>query len=243
MVEGEGRPVARGSSAIFPVLLALLLVVSAIGGCLDGDNDDDDKKKRPPPRAKVVVDKEDILEGETIEFSAEDSTGDLKDYLWEFGDGAEGSGPKVGHTYTEVGKYSIKLTVVDERGDSHSDVHYIHVHHLEEHSDAISVLQERSYVVPVQDRAQGIKVTLTYPTGSVVGGQPSNDLDIELYYPNGTLYLTSEDQDPDTGTYQVEELTVPTQEIMASFHRDWKVVVSVDTGIEVNFDLEMFVSY
>jgi hypothetical protein len=57
------------------------------------------------------------------------------------------------------------------------------------------------------------------------------------------LYKSSNNQEPDTGNYQTEELVVPTQELMATFFQNWKVVVSADTGLEVKFDLEISVNY
>jgi hypothetical protein len=95
----------------------------------------------------------------------------------------------------------------------------------------------------VEENAEGIKATLTYPTGSVIAGQPSNDLDIELYYPNGTLYMSSDEQEPDTGTTQTEWLNVPKQELMASFFGNWRMEITADTGIEVDFDVEVVVTY
>jgi PKD repeat protein len=42
-----------------------------------------------------------------------DPDGEIKSYSWDFGDGAEGTGKSVGHTYTTAGTYTIILTVTD----------------------------------------------------------------------------------------------------------------------------------
>jgi PKD repeat protein len=42
-----------------------------------------------------------------------DPDGEIKTYSWDFGDGAQGTGKSVGHTYTAAGTYTIILTVTD----------------------------------------------------------------------------------------------------------------------------------
>ncbi len=51
--------------------------------------------------------------GETISFSAQsEATGvPAVEYRWEFGDGTNANGPRVSHTYTRAGDFSIRLTV------------------------------------------------------------------------------------------------------------------------------------
>jgi outer membrane protein assembly factor BamB/methionine-rich copper-binding protein CopC len=39
-------------------------------------------------------------------------------WIWDFGDGSEGSGPNPTHTYSAPGKYTVKLTVITLNGDS-----------------------------------------------------------------------------------------------------------------------------
>lgn len=55
----------------------------------------------------------------TIFFDASASTdpnGDLLDYIWDFGDGAQAAGVRVSHTYTKSGDYPVMLTVIDNSG-------------------------------------------------------------------------------------------------------------------------------
>jgi PKD repeat protein len=49
-----------------------------------------------------------------------DSDGSIASYAWNFGDGSQGSGVLVKHTYSSAGSYSVTLTVTDDRGLSAS---------------------------------------------------------------------------------------------------------------------------
>jgi PKD repeat protein len=51
-----------------------------------------------------------------------DSDGSIKDYLWDFGDGASGSGISPSHTFQAADTYTIKLTVVDDKDLSSTTV-------------------------------------------------------------------------------------------------------------------------
>jgi PKD repeat protein/uncharacterized protein YraI len=48
-------------------------------------------------------------------------------YLWEFGDGAQGSGPILSHSYAQPGVYTAKLTVKDRDSDQDSDTATVQV--------------------------------------------------------------------------------------------------------------------
>ena len=50
-----------------------------------------------------------------------DSDGNIVSYGWDFGDGANSTGPSPNHTYTEAGNYTVTLTVTDNDGDEGSD--------------------------------------------------------------------------------------------------------------------------
>jgi PKD repeat protein len=45
-----------------------------------------------------------------------DPDGTITRYLWDFGDGATGSGVSQSHSYAQAGTYGIRLTVIDNRG-------------------------------------------------------------------------------------------------------------------------------
>lgn len=59
--------------------------------------------------------------------SSSDEDGTVEEYDWDFGDGENGSGVTVSHQYAAAGTYTVKLTVVDDDGDSHSTTRDIEV--------------------------------------------------------------------------------------------------------------------
>ncbi len=68
--------------------------------------------------------------GDTIAFDATASTdpdGSIVDYAWSFGDGAEGNGALVEHTYTATGSYQVVLTVTDNAGAINTDTVMVNV--------------------------------------------------------------------------------------------------------------------
>jgi PKD repeat protein len=53
-----------------------------------------------------------------VSFSAADSTGDITEYSWDFGDGTTGAGSVADHTYSDPGTYTATLIVKDQLGTS-----------------------------------------------------------------------------------------------------------------------------
>jgi len=50
-----------------------------------------------------------------------DPDGDITNYTWDFGDGANGAGQYANHTYSKSGTYAVRLTVTDSKGANDSD--------------------------------------------------------------------------------------------------------------------------
>ena len=196
-----------------------------------------------PPRALIVMDKTNLDENGTVTFSGTASRGNIVQYLWDFGDGGEGNGPTVPHTYVRYGRFTVRLTVIDVKGAGQTNTGWVHVHHHEEVAGTVSMGQTKDYVLPVGEYCMGAKVSLSYPTGQMINGKPSNIVDIELYYPNGTLYRDSKDQKTQTGSTQTKELHISNQEMAASFYKDWKVKVDSSSGINVRYELVLDVYY
>jgi len=243
-----GRPVvsSRMKWPIVALVVAIMCAASVLawyqlgkkeGGTGGGGNND------VLPRAKIATDKDSIYEGDTVRFSGESSLGDLREYLWEFGDGATGTGPTVTHSYGNVGKMAVQLTVKDSKNRGHTDTAYVHVLHHEQVAGIASLGQNKDYMIPVELDCLGARITLEYPSGQLVGGKPSNILILELYYPNGTKYLDSASQAPDPGTTQVRILDIPQQEMAASTYNNWKARVACTSGLNINFDLDIVVKY
>jgi len=73
------------------------------------------------PIASFTVSAVVIVEGGTISFTAvlsSDEDGVIVDYDWDFGDGTDGTGRSVTHTYAAAGSYTVVLRVTDNRGAS-----------------------------------------------------------------------------------------------------------------------------
>jgi len=47
--------------------------------------------------------------------ASSDSDGNVASYLWDFGDGAKGTGVNPSHTYTKAGEFTVRLTAVDDK--------------------------------------------------------------------------------------------------------------------------------
>jgi len=71
------------------------------------------------PVAIFTFTPEEPMIGETVTFNASDSyciVENITKYEWDFGDRSSGEGIIVNHTYKYAGKYTVKLTVTDEKG-------------------------------------------------------------------------------------------------------------------------------
>jgi PKD repeat protein len=82
------------------------------------------------PTASFTVSAVVIVEGDSIQFSAirsSDEDGTIVSYDWDFGDGADGTGQTVAHTYTTAGTYTVFLRVTDDRGATGSTQKMIYV--------------------------------------------------------------------------------------------------------------------
>jgi len=53
----------------------------------------------------------------TYNFDASSSTGNIQNYVWDFGDGYVGNGVTVNHTYTSAGAYNVELILVSACGN------------------------------------------------------------------------------------------------------------------------------
>lgn len=76
-----------------------------------------------PPVAAISVSPKEAFTGDNISFDATasiDPDGNISIYSWDFGDGSEGTGAKIIHKYKAPGTYTVRLTVIDDKGLSAS---------------------------------------------------------------------------------------------------------------------------
>jgi len=82
------------------------------------DTNPDDNQDNIPPVADAGGPYFEIINNQ-IEFDGSksfDTDGTINSYNWDFGDNNTGSGIKTSHTYHQIGKYQIKLSVRDNEG-------------------------------------------------------------------------------------------------------------------------------
>jgi hypothetical protein len=89
--------------------------------------------------------------GETVEFDATRSGGDVVDYRWSFGDGSSGKGREVEHSYESGGWYSARLTVENSEGDTDSTTRSIYVEEEEQEPGELDVEVEDEENDPLED--------------------------------------------------------------------------------------------
>jgi len=76
-----------------------------------------------PPVASFTENATTVLIGEVIHFDAStsyDQDGSIISYLWDFGDGTNGTGVAVDHSYADNGTYTVTLTITDDDGATDS---------------------------------------------------------------------------------------------------------------------------
>jgi len=75
------------------------------------------------PVASFIENATTVLTGEVIHFDASasyDQDGSIVGYFWNFGDGTNGTGVVVNHSYADDGTYVVTLTVTDDDGAANS---------------------------------------------------------------------------------------------------------------------------
>jgi putative CocE/NonD family hydrolase len=131
------------------------------------------------------------MPGDAVRFDATGTTGGVA-YHWDFGDGAQATGPTPEHTYTRAGVFTVVLTAFDAAGKSSSLFHAVAV------SPAVHGLVREHVWVP----SQGVQLngwvtrpaepgpwpTVVEYTAYAAGGLPDNDAGVSLVR-SGYAYL------------------------------------------------------
>lgn len=237
-------------------MVAMLLLVSALAGCLSDDDDDNGNGngKEDPVLANAGTDLFGVV-GDTITLNGSASSGPIQKYTWTIG-GPNASSPdnvtKVGmeadHTFTEAGVYTVTLLVEGKKeGNNHTDTMTVRIDLEETITDTLQGTDgfNRTYEYVVWSQVQSIKLTLTYDTFVTVQMVPIKvDLDMDVWTDGDTFDETTATQTPDTGDTQVEELDLQLQDIIA--YGGFSVVVRwgpLGAPAAVDFTLDVEINY
>jgi PKD repeat protein len=101
-----------------------LFTTASSGGGQPGEPGGGPGAENQPPVANVSVSDRIGFIGNLLVFNASrshDSDGYITKWLWDFGDGTNGSGEVTIHTYYTIGIYTVTLTVFDEKNATGSD--------------------------------------------------------------------------------------------------------------------------
>jgi PKD repeat protein len=121
------------------------------------------------PKAQANIDQV-VIQDKTVSFDAGNSTDNvgIVSCEWDFGDGTNGTGMSINHTYAEPGNYTVTLTVKDAA--ENEDTYFINVTVL----SAETALEPRSVEVVAEVVAIAAAVTTSVAVAVSGIGQSSN---------------------------------------------------------------------
>lgn len=167
------------------------------------------KVTKEPGNVEAVISTDDetkdvLHEGEkkTINFDGSDSTtkeGTIEEYEWDFnythasGFDVDATGRQVTHEF-ESGVWEVRLRVVNDTGSDAFDSMAVKMNYNMSYNDNIDSDDTVTYHFPLNsDKAYFLKVVLVYNNSE----WDALDLDIYLYFPNGTEANNTSDVDDD----------------------------------------------
>jgi predicted transcriptional regulator len=135
-------------------------------------------------------------------FRSTDFEGYLVDYDWDFGDGTQGTGETLAHTYEDNGVYTVTLTVTDDEGGTSSDTITVYVENIDNNDQVNAILgnnashgwlnESGQYVVILECPADLVIINNQNQKTGLVAGSLVNEIegafvaklysDIEVYY-------------------------------------------------------------
>ena len=209
-------------------MVAFMLLVSSITGCLSDDDDDDDNGdgEEDPVLANAGTDLFGQV-GDTLALNGSASSGPVQRYTWTISgpnasspDNVTKDGVEAEHTFSEAGVYTATLLVEGKREDNNStDTSRVFIDLVETVSDTLQASEglNKTYEYAVHQEVQSIVLTLEYPTTVVVMAVPVKvDLDMDVWTDGDTPYDTTSNQPPDTDETQVEELDLELTGVIAN---------------------------
>jgi|ETNmetMinimDraft_15_1059895.scaffolds.fasta_scaffold01059_4 hypothetical protein len=220
-------------SLVIPIILG---VSTLLMGCTD--QSDSDKGVELEPGFLIQVNRTKGLAPMDVTFSLVNVTGKVRSFRWDFGDDSANTysdpASPVVHEYSVSGRYDARVELEFAENEYITKSVILHVSYWESVSSSLSVSEEEEYDVPVKDMATDVTLELSYFGGQNLGDHYQNQLDMLLYYPNGTLFDSTLEQDP-SGSTRVKALSIPYQYMAASEFDVWKLTINAKSGINVDY--------
>lgn len=130
--------------------------------------------------------------GEMVKFDATKSTvykakegNAIRTYAWNFGDGTQGTGATVEHTYIKEGQYTVMLTVTDLAGQTNSATQKIKVK-----QGAITINREVQVLIQTANGASIPDANVTIP-GQRIKSDQNGHASFNLVLPQNTLKVVA----------------------------------------------------
>jgi serine protease len=103
--------------------LCTLIIITALVGCGGGGGGGSSANTAPTASFTTTIDTS--VDSLTVIFdgsSSVDRDGNIREFLWDYGDGGSGTGMTSSHRYSAVGSYSVTLTTIDNNNASDTHV-------------------------------------------------------------------------------------------------------------------------
>ncbi|MGV3541518.1 MAG: PKD domain-containing protein [Rufibacter sp.] len=167
-----------------PGTYTVSLTVKATNGCTDQTT----QTLTVYPKPTVAFTATNFCEKDAVAFTdgSAVSSGSLKSWLWDFGDGKTASGQNQQYTYAKPGTYTVKLTVTTDRGCTESSTQKITISALPKANagpDQLSSCGQTSTMLQAQTPAVGVgNWTIVSGAGGSIKnpGQPNSTFSGQL---------------------------------------------------------------
>lgn len=94
---------------VIALVIVIIVILGVAGFFLIESVLSSEEKEEPPLVADIGVDKTKARVGEGFNFTAANSTGNIVQYTWSFGDGNGSTGMESSHSYNNAGWYNVTL--------------------------------------------------------------------------------------------------------------------------------------
>ncbi len=240
---------AAGAAVAIIVVLGLYLTMPL--------SPEEDSKDTTTVDATIQANRTDLRVGAELVLDGTHSTGDIVEYRWNLGEGSNRNGDTVTHSYNEVGRYHVSLTVTDGDGKTDKDYIYVRVFSVvwyngtvnaddQEETHTFEVIWEERSEAPVQ-KAQGADILVTYDATPNVGDE--NQLNVTARSPAGDVERDSPDEEWEESGTKYARIIFVEQEMLYR-GGDWEVTIRYDRGglppagnSDIDYHVRIFVFY